>query len=749
MILLLHPFIKGAIFMKKIKLILFSLLTFITLFTAISCGEENNHESTPGNNAQNTPPNADSPACDHELCRKETLDLSSIGACGGSITYQTCACGQSTLMSIEDFEQQYFENSECYFVNLPDRIYEIDEINFTQTESEKLKCTKCGLVLQGTTVINNDPKTCNYNRTVTLAFEMNDKKVGKTIIFHGTNDIYHDNEYVLTDMTEYTPCGGYVCVYKCTTCGDVSELKKKFNCTYGDSVIKTYTDEDGCEHTVITRACTFCTLVIEEDSWTYSTIICEKFDYVKTKILISGDLIFDATSGSGTNSHEIKTEYVLEEGKICTEGYTVKRSCEKCGLSVEYESFDHQREGYKSINLSEYGICGGYISGTACGICGAITSGLSEYTECNPGDAVVSEYSDENGNLHKATTVSCTECIFSIVTDEWTEASSACSYYENWCQKVFVGEKLIVDISSGNTYDQHDYEYVFKYDGEDCEDGFEVTVTCSKCDSIRKANTKSHLPCVDTLYELSNYGACGGSINVSVCPCGKESQIGYNYLCIFGNTSSTTYVDENGYTHTVYVSTCARCGLKEERDTYTVENGCKRISHQALTISVGNTVIIDRNNDVYDDSFAEHDEERFYVVFGDSCEDGFLAITTCKNCDYEYSNMYYYHHSLETTEYNFNDYGACGGNLLFSTCPCGEQASCLSFSINDCKFEHISETSYVDEDGYTHTVSVKTCTVCGMTVETDSVRLDNHTVVSYPLSVRINGNTVFANPKAR
>jgi hypothetical protein len=55
-----------------------------------------------------------------------------------------------------------------------------------------------------------------------------------------------------------------------------------------------------------------------------------------------------------------------------------------------------------------------------------------------------------------------------------------------------------------------------------------------------------------------------------------------------------------------------------------------------------------------------------------SCEDGVLMGNVCKECGMIFSAGFEYQHDIVTERINLEEYGACGGELYYESCACGE-----------------------------------------------------------------------------
>ena len=232
---------------------------------------------------------------------------------------------------------------------------------------------------------------------------------------------------------------------------------------------------------------------------------------------------------------------------------------------------------------------------------------------------------------------------------------------------------------------RHEYEEKYELQGESCEDGVVVTYTCKNCGDSYTRNYSYHDTNHETI-DLSEYGACNGSIEINQCACGEEFSIYLNWdTC--GSQSYNEYYDDFGRLVSVSARSCRDCGLRAEISQYTVPASelCHKTTHYNVVVSVGETLVMDDN---YSNTYVSHD----YKVVGqlmegsDSCDDGAILVYTCKDCGDSYENKITWHERYVKDTIDFSSLGSvCGGYAEITTCACGEYLD-LSLNHSLCDF---------------------------------------------------------------
>ena len=124
------------------------------------------------------------------------------------------------------------------------------------------------------------------------------------------------------------------------------------------------------------------------------------------------------------------------------------------------------------------------------------------------------------------------------------------------------------------TYEEHDYEYRFEMEGDNCKDGYMVFYTCKACGFTSESHYGFHhsFP----LFELNeDHGVCEEHyLNFSKCPCGEQFEFNFD--------SYNFEYDENTQTYT-----CQDCALKVTVAVNDVENGCSLDRSTTYVVAIG------------------------------------------------------------------------------------------------------------------------------------------------------------------
>lgn len=218
---------------------------------------------------------------------------------------------------------------------------------------------------------------------------------------------------------------------------------------------------------------------------------------------------------------------------------------------------------------------------------------------------------------------------------------------------------------------QHDYTTEYTLHGDSCEDGVTKTITCSICGMVEITNHNYHTTDYEEI-DLTEYGACYGTIDIRCCPCGEIFDIYLGNSC--GNYNSNQYYDEYGRLVYVVSSSCTNCGLRAQHSYYTVQNAdsCQAKRYHTITVSINDNLVLNKE---YVNSFVSHD----YTVSGHlaegatSCYDGVIITYTCKHCGDSYTENLSYHREYTKEKIDLASLGSlCGGYAEITGCACGE-----------------------------------------------------------------------------
>ena len=677
--------------------------------------------------------------CDHSMTDATiTVDISEYGACGGTITLNTCACGEYKYIDVDNAESA--GSCKLEFGEGDEGVTEDGNMYM----SASAYCTVCGFTedIYAEAVIAD----CMLTATYEFVMSVNGEVFLDNVIWIEKEE-YHNDTYG-THTVASTDCGDIV-IYgsKCEDCGKftyINDLDMECSIEYEDFE---ETDENGNIHEGERGVCSKCGLVFVSEEW-YEKDGCYEIEYELAYIEKDGERVFEYMDSYRSSNHEYEYEYELE-GESCLDGVRITRTCTVCGSSQSYTENYHERITTKKYNLSDYGGCDGYIEVYTCP-CGEI-SGVSLNIEGGLASSPSIPYIDENGTRHEVSKSFCMECGLVVESDRYT-VIEGCYEYRHVIYNISVGDNVIINNLEcvPEIYDNHNYNYTFTLEGETCDDGFTAYGICADCGYESKSEGHGHGRFCIGNYDLAEFGGCGGYIKLYSCACGQETRFEYGDTCdghIYDGERE--YTDENGIVHRVETMTCEKCGLERIRDLYYVTEGCVDKEYVIWTVSIGERIIVDSFQE-FNGTRDNHKYEYSFKLFGESCEDGYTVSAVCETCGYSYEREIYWHETYIVESYNFSDFGACGGHIEVYVCPCGEQNH-TSFEYA-CDFEYgDSSYGYTDENGIAHSVEKGVCRECGFELtrdrytEKDGCYRYNCEIVS----ATINGKTVISGLKLR
>ena len=688
----------------------------------------------------------------------ERYELSEYGACYGYVETYECYCGYYKDYNYEICPNAVYTtdsyvdvNGDTHTVHMYNcetcsLCLEIDEFSSKDNECNVVRYRVASVSIDGEALIENFVKCDNYgsSHNYGYVFELKGDSCEDGCIvkrecsdcgyYYVEDEIYNHYTYETGsyDFSDYGACYGWLYIYECP-CKEEVYVHLDSGCTIYIPT-DSYVDENGIAHDVYTYVCETCGLSITEDYYTVENA-CYNIGHCTINVSVDGASVLEnyAYVTGRTEEHDYESSFVLN-GDSCEDGYKEISTCRDCGHSYENTYNSHVTYS-KHYELSDYGACGGYVRHYFC------PCGYSNYYDyylhyCNY-DSATSSYVDENGIEHTVHTYTCRDCGL-VRSEDYHTVRDGCYEFTYLSISVSKGDVTFIDGYSQlyNTTPLHEYEYVFEMNGDDCTDGFKATQTCKNCDYSNVGNYKSHNRFRTARYELSDYGACGGYIELHECPCGYSKNFSYSSECSYSG-SMHSYVDENGTSHSVYTYTCSECNLIRTEDRYQVKEGCYDVRYYVYNVKCGDVEIVKDFVRPYSRYTAHNYEYSFEKNEGFvSCEDGYKVISTCKDCGYTTSDSYSSHNTFRTARYNLYDYGACGGYIELYECPCGYSKG-YNYS-NACNYSN-SHHSYVDENGITHNVYTYTCSDCNFVRTEDryTVKEGCYNVTYYTLNASI------------
>ena len=339
--------------------------------------------------------------------------------------------------------------------------------------------------------------------------------------------------------------------------------------------------------------------------------------------------------------------------------------CSGCGKADS--ACDHKQLTENKLDLSEYGVCGGYIIVRSCE-CGQVNVVVDINVECDNLEDKEEEL--DEGMLYSS---SCKDCgLYATMFDgmKINEESCTGSYVT---QYVFsIGDTLIASAEQVYGTMQH---------------------------PVRKQK--------DTV-DLAQLGLCGGILETYTCPCGM-----YQYFEI-NTEESEKYCNFEGSETDV---SCTACGA-----TATMAVSEEKLD-ACTTITKGTVVIRQNGKDVWSGNInqptIQHTGiERTASLVGDSCEDGVYLTNTCKDCGYTTEQYISSHSWVIMEKIDTSDAGFCADSILVYHCACGKNADFQFMYENEEETHSFAGESYYD----------RTCIKCGChwVIENDQTEKDEN-----------------------
>lgn len=542
----------------------------------------------------------------------------------------------------------------------------------------------------------------------------------------------HMVEEFRIDLADYDGCGGVIEGRRCRFCGEILDMyKMTANCDLkGETTDSEYTDGDGVKHAVSETTCPTCGLRYVSDAWKVVESECESYEYTTMRIYKGEELIFEFTKENCTDNHKYEYEYKLL-GETCDDGYQVIKKCTVCGKSEKWTDNGHRTEEF-ILNLADYEGCEGTIRGERCDVCGKImyldmdnARITCKIGDENPDGTTTEEVTGDDKITHTIITMRCSECELVFVQDSWTIVESQCVTTRYAKITIYSGEEVLVEYTMIESEVNHNIEYSFKFQGETCEDGIEVTEHCTVCDFRNIYTSWGHVG-RERKIDLGKLGLCGGYIYEHYClACGEIMDRGESEECSWVHVEQP----ENGE-----LCRCERCQA-EKLVLETIGDKDENCNY-VRTVS---TVYYKDGKEVYrfERSYREtsHNYELSFELQGESCTDGYTVTYTCQDChDTRTENR-----NTHDTYYAFRIDGsntACGKNhdVMFSECPCG-----LEYSYS------VGEGFVFDEESGTYK-----CDACGITIKysTDRVETDCSVTETFTFEAKY-GETRFDRTKTK
>ena len=380
----------------------------------------------------------------------------------------------------------------------------------------------------------------------------------------------HAYEYVEIDLADYNCCGGSVEIEQCAICGATH-----FNqfiwiaCEWESVTTEEIVDENGITHVITTYFCATCGTSFVEEEYTEETDVCEFRDHYLLTISAETGTIICATGNTRDYvEHQFAYSYEML-GDTCEEGYRATGYCTRCGTSDTYEAYGHNLQ-WRSIDLSERGLCGGTLEENFCSICGTVTNSGFYGLSC---DWWVVEANDTSF------TDQCSVC--GVLRTETTfigEKDENCRYTRIVDTVFTLNGDVVLSSRSEGWGTNHRYQYGFEMNGTSCTDGYTVIETCKDCDLYDSWTESSH-DLYPQFKSNENSAFCDShNVTLLVCPCGDKYKYGFNDKSFVYDEQSNRY-------------TCETCGLTVAYNADETEQGCALVRMNTLWVAAAGEML--------------------------------------------------------------------------------------------------------------------------------------------------------------
>lgn len=658
------------------------------------------------------------------------------GACGGTVTLAYCN-GCKEFVGIGDFNDMLCNVD----FNVDPQFSVTVDGNGVSHKVGTIKCPDCTLELTIDLVEKDVINACEYTLDATITLTCYDKLVAQV----KSTKQYSEHNYVTTyeyfgntcedgiketmycskcdttivdvyythiqyswqdfDLSEYGLCGGTFYAQCCTHCGEISVIEElNLACNFTNEVKTDITDANGnVIGYEIRSTCADCGHTYVEICKVEYVSSCI-YKVVEDKLIYKGnDVVFDVYDSTDVyEDHNFELTFDLS-GVDCNETYKAIQTCTKCGMADEWWQTGHLWENVV-IDLADYNGCGGFISLTRCAICKTnliLGSGNILCSWFQNGASPVVETVVRDGINVEVSTYQCPDCKLIFVTEEWTVVDGCVktNYLDAY---IYAGNDCVFEFSNVEIREEHEYynkngyitnlmyEYISK--GYHCADGYYRIQTCIKCGHKNIDNNSSghYYHGTDVHLPLSQYGMCGGTVLATMCyVCGEV----FNCRNYQDDKCSWQYIETNSDGLEVYE--CTTCGAIKQQYIYqsAKNNKCEYQIITKIIITINGKEIVNINNNY---TYTDHNIERTYVAIGNSCENGYLEIDKCLDCDYSDSYRYGSGHSGHYIDFS-NKLTCCSDeHFYFGMCPCGyyfEFQPYGNYTVNQVNGEWVYEWS--------------------------------------------------------
>ena len=504
---------------------------------------------------------------------------------------------------------------------------------------------------------------CGFEKTQDLLPSGKHTFVNGVCVDCGTaeNDCDHTELYPSQfDISGFDMCQGTQLILHSCTCGKVQrlELIGDWACDLSEESTREEIDANGMPYQVNSAKCSKCGLLVEAiTSYVMAEDECVIYLAESGKLTLNGEVLFAFT-------------HIYSES-----GYA----------HPPVKMLEH-------VDLSELGICEGFVRKYTCP-CGEEINYRTE-TTCK-------WVEDEAGNEQ------CMVCGV-VRLNQYSFTEDGCFINEEFTVTFVLDGKPVCSYTNNYRYDNHKEQVVdVKMDGTSCTDGVAVTFVCTVCDNQRIEHYEHHAAVIQTRYDLTEYGMCGGFLLQYTCPCGQ----GMARYELVDMDCQWSYVwdEKTGMEYQV----CEKCGtimMYEHARTEPDEN-CQAQYVDWVVFYDKDMKELLRGTDLH--ISWQHLYEYTWTLLGESCTDGVELHGVCSRCGETNSYTNYGHETVLQQRIDLKEMGLCGGYIEEYACPCGQE------SWQNMELQCCWEGHYGDEN-----LERMQCASCGAVYQTVSTKTE-------------------------
>ena len=638
----------------------------------------------------------------------DTIDLSEYGLCGEVLELYTCPCEQYSHTSVLSYERK------CNWQFDPE---------ISSKFIEGYTCTVCGAQRTEEYLRLESDFQCQYLYGYRYTYYMN----GQVIYTYDNIRTEYDHSYLPTKSQLLgDDCeDGVLVEFTCQHCGNSQEVCMFYHANLPLSRIDT-TDSDICCDAIVQygcpcgetlsrwryegdNQCQWEFLSQEGDLITYRCSVCnatQEDTCILTKV--PNCLVEESTTAvfKDRNGTQLATVYIKDSyqshnitstttflGNTCEDGVKIAYACTNCDYTYNSTWYDHSMNEIAHYDLSAYNSCYTdiYIYSCPCSMeCWVYWEGDSS---CNWQFVGGSEF----GSVYRCTTCGLERASSSV----YTPGFDAC--HRNVVTTITLSRNdtqlLSFQYKTISTNHSSIYSFQLNPGAVDCEGGYSITESCTKCNYSSSGTGWGHQTYVVARQEFPQGTLCGKlSLNTYACACNDTRYT--NTYWEDGHCQFNNYIPDDTYG---MLAVCSTCGSKRADTGYSEPAPDRPCGMDHVNISI----IMDPNgNELFRyEQRSQGTNHNYAYTFqplngSTSCDEGYILIGTCTVCG----------DVTRSEEYGCNTYpvesvilaqleGMCGTvKLQHDRCFCGANDSWNRY--DPCNWAY-------QDDGN------KLCTSCG------------------------------------